>query len=330
MEKFKCVKKHYGKNEEVVAYDLMNEYGAIQTYDKDIVKNSIKKKQIEVTNLQISTDGRLVDKAVKLEKTPRNQDIERVLVNAYERAYKELMRNEAIEFVRQINKNGQLESEFCGGIYKELKKANLDTKLDAIQIAQGFENYIKQKHNCYPLKLSVRCKAGNNFHVILYDLNYMYCNVLEIWEEIIRTNPEIYLDEKNYEIVGESLDPSQPKPIYLVGIGNEEDGENRDGAIIKFKGDVKELSKKVPYLIIHKGTSKSKQYKNILVSIGLTIGLRSNHIIIDENNNITKQAGASDEDYPTLQKGFSKLIYDTLGKRFYKTSLGKMFLMFKK
>ncbi|MBD5508850.1 MAG: hypothetical protein HDR05_12605 [Lachnospiraceae bacterium] len=335
MQKFKCVKKYYGKNNDVIEYDLMNENGAVQTYDKDAVKQAITKKKIEVINLQISSDGRLVDKAVKLEKTPNNQeqtDIQQILTYAYEYAYRGLMHGEVIQFIRMESDN---ENIFCGEIYKVLKRNNLDRKLNAMQVAQGFENYIRQKYNCLPLKLNIRCKEAAQVHVILYsNMNIVYFNIACFFTNVLHLNSEkeirdllkIYLNENNYEITGGSLNPSQPKPIYLRGTSNEKEGNK-----IRIKGNAKELSKNVPYIIVEKGASDDKDYANLMINIGLTIGLKSNHIIIDENTGKVAKENSSmnkGENYPTLIKGFKKLVYSTIGKRFYATALGKMFLMF--
>lgn len=328
MDKFKCVKKHY-ENKEVVAYDLMDRHGMIQTYSKDTVKLEIRNKKIEVINLQISSDGRLVDKAVSLEKTPNNKnqmDIQQILTYAYEYAYKSLLNSNNIAFEKVLNEKGQLVSKFYDEIDKVLKKAKLDTKLDAFQVAQGFEDYIREKYNCLPLKLGVKLKKGNCRQCIIYDLEEAFIDTHKyFYDEMNEEHPEIYMDEKNYEIYGVSLDPTQPKPIYLAGICNEVDKE-----ITRIKGNVKEIPKNTPCILIIKGTDIDNKYKNAFIGASLKKSLTSDkynkYVLVNESNN---DGIAVDKNKSTISKSFNEFIYDKIGKKFYGTALGKMFLMFK-
>lgn len=64
MIKCTCLSKIRDNNGKIVTYCLQDGQGNIQNMDSDILKNGIRAKQIDVVNLTLTSDNRLVDKNI--------------------------------------------------------------------------------------------------------------------------------------------------------------------------------------------------------------------------------------------------------------------------
>ena len=61
----KYIKKHYGNNNEVVGYTLQDTNGTVMTVTAQQLKEAIASGLIEITNLELTPNGRLIDKVRK-------------------------------------------------------------------------------------------------------------------------------------------------------------------------------------------------------------------------------------------------------------------------
>lgn len=68
MIKCKCLKKYYDKNGIIIGYLIMDSNGRTVEVKKDVLKSWIQTGKVEVVNLTLSQDGRLVDAAKPKEK----------------------------------------------------------------------------------------------------------------------------------------------------------------------------------------------------------------------------------------------------------------------
>lgn len=320
MKKFKCIQKQYSGNE-VVAYNLVDEQGNAQVISKEQLKKAIKNKQIEVINLQLSSDGRLVDKAVTLEKqsdnSTQNNNMQQILVKAYEASYRGLLQGGTIAFEKYLEDNGQMHSKFYNEMCNIFEKAKVYDNLDAFQVAQGFENYIRQKYNCLPMRLSVKLNAGNQRHYLCYAMKNMYIPVFGNWSDEGEHDPNTYLNVNNYRISGVCLDGTQP--TYVKGINNEKT-KNR----VRISGDVQSLPVNATYVIVESGTSADNKYKNVFVGVEMTKGLTNKHTVVDGN----RGRYTSGKNSFFLNELKAKL-HKTIGVKLNGTAIGKMFSMFK-
>lgn len=88
MIKCKCLKKYYDKNGIIIGYLIMDSNGRTVEVKKDVLKSWIQTGKVEVVNLTLSQDGRLVDAARPKEKVESKkyiQGIEDNYINEAER-----------------------------------------------------------------------------------------------------------------------------------------------------------------------------------------------------------------------------------------------------
>lgn len=61
----KCIQKIRNKNNKIIGYTLIDNVGKVQELDADRLKDWIVNGRILVTNLTLTSDGRLIDKSEK-------------------------------------------------------------------------------------------------------------------------------------------------------------------------------------------------------------------------------------------------------------------------
>ena len=65
----KCIQKHKNKSGKIISYTLMDKDGKTVSFNADILKDHIKNNRIDVVNLKLTVDERLIDKEVNEENT---------------------------------------------------------------------------------------------------------------------------------------------------------------------------------------------------------------------------------------------------------------------
>lgn len=220
--KVQCIEKTRDRAGNITQYVVKDENGKIDYLARDQMLKMLKNKNYEVINLQIDAAGRIVDKAVEVEKSiPLDVDnIQRAL----DLSYNMLAQGKDIGF-GFINYNGltwDLMSE------KKIKKV-LDSgrqKIYPIDFASKFQNYAYQKGALAPYCLHVKSKDGA-VEMVNFCLNKSEIRLKGFIQEY--TNGcEQYMKPENYVIAAYRLDnPNQPVNTYaepdmsLVGTGGK-------------------------------------------------------------------------------------------------------------
>ena len=62
MQQVSCIKKYRGRDGCIYAYDIIDINGNVQTIKDWKLKREIYNKHLEVTNLKLTTDHRLIDR----------------------------------------------------------------------------------------------------------------------------------------------------------------------------------------------------------------------------------------------------------------------------
>ena len=191
------------------------------------------------------------------------------------------MQGGTVAFERYLESNGQIHSKFYNEMCNIFEKAKVYDNLDALEVAQGFENYIRRKYNCLPLRLSVKLTGGDCKHYLCYAMKNIYVPVFGNWYDEGEHNPGLYLNVNNYQINGVCLDGTQP--IYVKGINNEST-KNK----VKIMNDGRALPNNGTYVVIEHGTSSDNKYQNVFIGVEMTRGLTNHHTVVDEKGDTYK------------------------------------------
>lgn len=82
-----CVDKFRDKNGNIIRYKLADIYGNSDEYSSETVKNYIRYGTINVLNLTLTSDGRLVDKKISTEDEKENNKIKEFVTRAISKGY---------------------------------------------------------------------------------------------------------------------------------------------------------------------------------------------------------------------------------------------------
>ena len=240
MRKYTCVEKIRKENGTITAYVLKNERGELETYSPEVVKEAMILENIQIDNLQLTSDGRLIDKR----KEDANLEVSRASIKPSLYRNNELLK-EIIEADTHLKvsyiedyvdpqcnrwqmvyidvKDNKLES-----ISKMSKAMYADDKdtLKAYMVAEyrglakGFSNtkYI----NC---KLSKCCNKNTKYLIIgiLIDLvndnvkrNYLLDCTVKIYEQAIGCSPVQCSKAKDIEeYINHKLDSIEDKLVAV-------------------------------------------------------------------------------------------------------------------
>lgn len=66
MQKVKCIRKIRDAKGKITGYTIQNLTGETRTVDKDKLKEAVRNKQIDIVNMTLTSDNRLIDKNVKV------------------------------------------------------------------------------------------------------------------------------------------------------------------------------------------------------------------------------------------------------------------------
>ncbi|MBO5337515.1 MAG: hypothetical protein J6A94_10350 [Lachnospiraceae bacterium] len=215
MIKIECIDKYYS-NGKVEGYALQDEAGNVMQLTKEQVKKGIKTKQFEVTNLQIDSLGRLVNK--KIVDNAQSMSEQEKWEKLFDYWYKHLP-NHWVKFTTYNFEKKGIKSMYPPG-FVDMFKSN-EHMQDGMRIASQFESYVREKYNCLPVKVEVKSKNGL-VHWVMYVMNIdgpegaQECVTVD-WYNIYGKEKEYYLNPNNYEVRGGSLDPSK-QGVYKVQI----------------------------------------------------------------------------------------------------------------
>ena len=73
MMKMKCIAKARDRNNQIVGYKLQDKQGSITIVKPEVLKSAIRAKKIEITNLTLTSDNRLIDTTLKTHPLPKPQ-----------------------------------------------------------------------------------------------------------------------------------------------------------------------------------------------------------------------------------------------------------------
>ena len=164
--KLYCINKVRNSNGKIVEYVIGDEYGDTGNFDKDGVIGLIKDAKYDLTNLQLDSLGRLVDKAIpnesklveQINKRSQSKDIYVI----FDRAYGFIQKMGLVMIVRDSNGNVKLTEPFD----------NLPNTINIDELMNNFENYISKKYGIQLTKLDVT-NINDNSRFVQYGLQYV-------------------------------------------------------------------------------------------------------------------------------------------------------------
>lgn len=65
MIQVRCIEKIRGKNNHIIGYTIQNLTGETRVVDKDKLKEAVRNKKIDIVNMTLTSDNRLIDKKIK-------------------------------------------------------------------------------------------------------------------------------------------------------------------------------------------------------------------------------------------------------------------------
>lgn len=142
---------------------MSDESGNVCNFKRRGMLDLLKNKSYNVMNLQLSSDGRIVDKAVKNEQQTLNKINRRSestdLQDIFDRAYNMFQHRQMIVMVIQNNRILLLDAPF--NMLGSLTASNID------QFLNQFEIYMMNKYGYSPAKLEVR-NSETNWRFVMY------------------------------------------------------------------------------------------------------------------------------------------------------------------
>lgn len=167
-----CIDK-IRKGNAIVEYVMSDESGNTCNFNRKKMLELLKDKSYNVMNLQLASDGRIVDKAVENEKqtiNKINQRSESTDSNTiFERAYTMFKHKQMIVEVIQDGRVLLLDAPF--NMLGTINASNID------EFNQAFEQYLHSKYGYHPSKLEVVNKE-NNWRFVMYGDQYLECTIM--------------------------------------------------------------------------------------------------------------------------------------------------------
>lgn len=165
-EKLMCIRKEKDASGNNVGWILADRYGNTNHYDRKEITKELKNKKFDIVNLQISSDGKIVDKAIPHE----NEEINKItakgksnnITDIFDAAYGMLIKQCNITITRKPNGEVVMTEPFD----RIPKGINID------RLSVDFENYIHNKYNAKLLKIDVlNRRTGRRY--IHYGIGYV-------------------------------------------------------------------------------------------------------------------------------------------------------------
>lgn len=217
--KVQCIEKTRDRAGNITQYVMKDENGKIDYLARDQMLKMLKNKNYEVINLQIDAAGRIVDKAMNLEKAAQGNNVQKAL----ELSCKMLAQGKDIGF-GSISYNGKTWDLLSEKRINNLLSAG-GQKIYPIDFVNTFQNYICKRGGIASYCLHVKSKDGavdmfnfciNNSEILLKGFIQEYAD-----------GYEKYLKPENYIIEAYRVDNRQPVNTYvepdmrIVGTGDK-------------------------------------------------------------------------------------------------------------
>ncbi|MBR4981944.1 MAG: hypothetical protein IKY94_05240 [Lachnospiraceae bacterium] len=168
-----CIEKIRNSAGSIVEYVMSDESGNVCNFKRKGMLDLLNNRSYNVMNLQLSSDGRIVDKTMKNEqqtlskinRRSESTDLEVI----FERAYNMFQHKQMVVTVIQDNRIVLLDAPF--NMLGSLTASNID------QFLNHFELYMMNKYHYTPAKLEV-VNTANNWKYIMYGDQYLECTLM--------------------------------------------------------------------------------------------------------------------------------------------------------
>lgn len=218
--KVQCIEKTRDRVGNITQYVIKDEYGKVDYLNRDQMLKMLKNKNYEVVNLQIDKAGRIVDKAVELEKVAQGNNVQKAL----ELSYQMLAQGKDIGF-GSISYNGKTWDLLSEKRINNILSAG-GQKIYPIDFVNTFQNYICKRGGLSPYCLHVKSKDGavdmfnfciNNSEILLKGFIQEYADGYEKYLKPENYMIEAYRVDNSKQSVNTYVEPD----MSLVGTGDK-------------------------------------------------------------------------------------------------------------
>ena len=218
--KEQCIEKTRDRAGNITQYVMKDENGKVDYLNRDQMLKMLKNKNYEVVNLQIDKAGRIVDKAVELEKVAQGNNVQKAL----ELSYQMLAQGKDIGF-GSISYNGKTWDLLSEKRINNILSAG-GQKIYPIDFVNTFQNYICKRGGLAPYCLHVKSKDGavdmfnfciNNSEILLKGFIQEYADGYEKYLKPENYMIEAYRVDNSKQSVNTYVEPD----MSLVGTGDK-------------------------------------------------------------------------------------------------------------